>query len=154
MRVSAGILPYRFKDGVLQVFLGHFGGPFWKKKKRSWGIFKGEVVENETLLEAAKREFFEETGKKIDGEFIDLGEVKTSNKLLHIFAIYKDLDTDIHSNMVNIEYRGRTLRFPEVDRAKWFNIQEAKEVIVASQLPFLERLERKVVSYNDEGLPK
>ena len=154
MRVSAGILPYRFKDGILQVFLGHFGGPFWKNKKRSWGIFKGEVKEGESLLEAAKREFFEETGKKIDGAFIDLGEFKTSNKLLHIFAICKDLDTDIHSNMVEMEYKGRKLRFPEVDEAKWFSIKEAKEVIVASQLPFLKRLEQKVTSHNDEGLPK
>ncbi len=142
MKKSAGILPFKIKSGKLFVYLGHFGGPFWTKKKRSWGVIKGEVESNESDLEAAKREFYEETGKRIDGEFIDLGEFKTSNKILHIFAIQTDLDTDIHSNTVQMEYKGRTLEFPEIDRVQWWPIEEAKEVIVASQLPVLEHLER------------
>ncbi len=141
MKRSAGILPYRFKDGELQVFLGHFGGPFWKKKPRSWGIVKGEVQEGESDLEAAKREFFEETGKRIDGEFIDLGEAKTSTKIVHVYAVEADLDTDIRSNEVVMEYKGELLRFPEIDEARWFDIKEAKNRIVKSQEIFLERLE-------------
>lgn len=144
MKRSAGILPYKIEDGKLLVYLGHFGGPFWHHKKRSWGVIKGEVEENEEDLEAAKREFAEETGKAIEGEFVDLGEFKTSNKILHIYAVQKDLDTDIHSNMVRMEYKGKMLEFPEIDRAQWFDIDRAKEVIVASQLPILEVLESRI----------
>ncbi|WP_041354075.1 NUDIX domain-containing protein [Nitratiruptor sp. SB155-2] len=144
MKKSAGILPYKVENGELYVYLGHFGGPFWKRKRRSWGIIKGEVEEGESDLEAAKREFFEETGKWVDGEFLDLGEAKTSNKILHIFALQTDLDTDIRSNMVHLEYKGGILEFPEIDAAKWFAIEEAKEVIVDTQKVFLERLQKLV----------
>ena len=143
MKRSAGILPFRFKEGKLQVFLAHFGGPYWRAKKRSWGIVKGEVAEGEELLEAAKREFFEETGKRVEGEFYDLGEVKAGNKINHIFAIEADLDTNIRSNTFTIEWppkSGRFEEFPEIDKAAWFDMEEAQEVIVKSQLPFLERL--------------
>ena len=140
MRRSAGILPFRFKDGRLQVYLGHFGGPFWRHKARSWGIIKGEV-EEQSDLEAAKREFAEETGKDLAGEFIDLGEFHTPNKILHIFAIQTDLDTDIVSNMVEVEYKGRKLRFPEIDRAAWMDIDEALSKIVASQEQVLRKLQ-------------
>ncbi len=144
MKRSAGILPYKIEDGKLLVYLGHFGGPFWHRKKRSWGVIKGEVEENEEDLEAAKREFAEETGKMIKGEFVDLGELKTSNKILHIFALQKDLDTNIRSNKVRMEYKGKVLEFPEIDRVQWFDIDAAKEVIVSSQLPILQRLQRSV----------
>ncbi|BCD60995.1 MULTISPECIES: NUDIX domain-containing protein [unclassified Nitratiruptor] len=144
MKKSAGILPYKTENGELYVYLGHLGGPFWKRKRRSWGIIKGEVEEGENDLEAAKREFFEETGKRLDGEFLDLGETKTSNKILHIFALQTDLDTDIRSNMVHMEYKGRILEFPEIDAAKWFTIEEAKEVILEAQKVFLERLQQLV----------
>ncbi|SMC08549.1 NUDIX domain-containing protein [Nitratiruptor tergarcus] len=140
MKRSAGILPYRIKNGVVEVYLGHFGGPFWKNKERSWGIIKGEVNPGESDLDAAKREFFEETGKEIAGEFIDLGEAKTSNKILHIFAVQKDLDTHIRSNLVTMEYKGRVLKFPEIDQATWMDIEEAKKKIVKSQEIFLQRL--------------
>jgi predicted NUDIX family NTP pyrophosphohydrolase len=143
MKYSAGILPYRFKDGKLQLFLAHFGGPFWRNKKRSWGIVKGEMEEGEDPLDAAKREFFEETGKRIDGEFLDLGEVKASGKINRVFAVEADLDTDVRSNTFTIEWppkSGNFQEFPEIDRAAWFDFEEAKEVIVKSQLPFLERL--------------
>ena len=140
MKRSAGILPFRMKDGRLEVFLGRFGGPFWKKRRRSWGIIKGEVEEGESDLEAAKREFFEETRKRIEGDFIDLGEVKTSNKIVHVYAVKADLDTDIQSNEVQMEYRGRVLRFPEIEEARWFGLDEAKKRIVKSQAFFLDRL--------------
>ena len=140
MKRSAGILPCRKKDGKIEVYLGHLGGVFWKNKKRSWGIIKGEVREGESDEEAAKREFFEETGKRVEADLIDLGEVRTSSKILHIFAIRQDFDTDIRSNMVTIEYKGKKLAFPEIDRARWFEIDEAKEVIIASQKPFLHRV--------------
>lgn len=144
MKRSAGILPFKIRNGRLMVYLGHFGGPFWAHKKRSWGVIKGEVEEGEEDLEAAKREFAEETGKVVEGEFLDLGEFKTSNKILHIFAIQKDLDTDIRSNMVQMEYKGRVLEFPEIDKVQWLDIQKAKELIVSSQLPILEALEATI----------
>ncbi len=144
MKRSAGILPYKIENGKLLVYLGHLGGPFWARKKRSWGVIKGEVEEGEEDLEAAKREFLEETGKRVDGEFMDLGEFKTSNKVLHIFAIQKDLDTNICSNTVRMEYRGKVLEFPEIDRVEWFDMDTAKEVILSSQLPILQHLQRSV----------
>ncbi len=143
MRVSTGILPYRVKEGRLQVFLGHFGGPFWLHKKRSWGIIKGEVKEGEDLLAAAKREFYEETGKRVEGKFVDLGEAKCGSKINRIFAVQADLDTNISSNTFTLEWpskSGQYQEFPEIDKAAWFDLEEAKEVIVKSQLPFLERL--------------
>ncbi len=141
---SAGILPYRIKDGRLEVFLGHFGGPFWKRKQRSWGIIKGEVQDGESDLEAAKREFFEETGKTVEGEFFDLGELRSGAKRIHIFGVQADFLPDVRSNMVRLEYRGKVLEFPEIDRGAWFGIEEARKFIVASQEPFLDRLSSKL----------
>lgn len=144
MKISAGILPFKIEKGVLKVFLVHMGGPFWAKKDNgAWSIAKGEVKKDENILDGAKREFFEETGKKIDGKFIDLGEYKTSNKILHIFAIKKDVDTDIKSNYFELEWppkSGKIQKFPEVDRAEWFDIDTAYEKIVKSQKVFLDRL--------------
>ena len=144
MKVSAGILPFKIEDKKLKVFLVHMGGPFWQKKdKGAWSIPKGEVKDNEELLEAAKREFFEETGKKIDGNFLDLKEAKSSNKKIHIFAIEKDLDTNIKSNFFEIEWppgSKKIKKFPEVDRAEWFDIEDAYEKITKNQRIFLDRL--------------
>lgn len=148
MKISAGILPFKCYKGDLKVFLIHMGGPFWKNRDDgAWSIVKGEVKEGENILDAAKREFFEETGKKIDGDFIDLGEIKASNKIIHIFAINKDLDTDIKSNCFELEWplkSGKIQKFPEADRAKWFDINEANRKIVKSQKVFLERLREKI----------
>jgi len=150
MKTSTGILPFKIENGRLKVFLVHMGGPFWAKKdKGAWSIAKGEVEEGEDLLKAAKREFFEETSKKIDGNFIDLGETKTSNKIIHIFAINKDLDTDAKSNYFELEWppkSGNIQKFPEVDRAEWFDIDKAYEKIVKSQKNFLDRLQIKIKS--------
>ncbi|WP_281951648.1 NUDIX domain-containing protein [Nitrosophilus kaiyonis] len=146
MKISAGILPFKKENNKLKVFLVHMGGPFWAKRDSgAWSIPKGEIKEDESLLEAAKREFFEETGKKIDGDFIDLKDAKTSNKIIHIFAINKDIDTDIKSNFFEIEWppnSGKIKKFPEVDKAKWFDIDKAYEKIVKSQRVFLDRLKK------------
>ncbi len=144
MKRSAGILPYKMCGKRVCVYLGHLGGPFWRNKQRSWGIIKGEIEPNESDLDAAKREFYEETGKKIDGAFVDLGEVKSSNKIVHVYALKSDLDTDISSNMISMEYKGKTIQFPEIDQARWFDIEEAKEMILSYQEPFLERLQRSI----------
>ncbi|BDY12036.1 NUDIX domain-containing protein [Hydrogenimonas cancrithermarum] len=143
MKLSAGILPFKQDPDGIKVYLVHMGGPFWKKKKRSWSIVKGEVEEGEDLLQAATREFFEETGQRIDGDFFPLGDVKSSNKRIHAWAVEVEPSTEIRSNTFELEWppkSGRVMQFPEVDRAAWFGLEEAKEVIVASQIPFLERL--------------
>ena len=144
MKRSAGVLPFKMCGNRVCVYLGHLGGPFWRYKKRSWGIIKGEIEDGEEDLEAAKREFFEETGKRIDGAFLDLGEVRTSSKTVHVFALQTDLDTDISSNKVVMEYKGKKIEFSEIDKAQWLELEEAKEAILSYQLPFLERLQRLI----------
>ncbi len=143
---SAGILIYRFKDGQLQVMLVHPGGPFWTKKdKGAWSIPKGICEEDEVAIEAAKREFREETGFDIDGSFIDLGELRqSSGKIVHAWALEGDLDTGkIKSNTFQMEWprgSGRIRQYPEIDKGEWFSIDVAKEKIVKGQRGFLERL--------------
>jgi len=147
---SAGILLYRFKDGQLQVMLVHPGGPFWKKKdKGAWSIPKGICEEGEASVEAAKREFKEETGFDIDGKFIDLGELKqSSGKIVHAWAVEGDLDTTkIKSNTFQIEWpkgSGKIREYPEIDKGEWFSIDIAKEKIVKGQKEFLDRLLEKL----------
>jgi predicted NUDIX family NTP pyrophosphohydrolase len=142
MVVSAGILPYRFHPDI-EVYLGHMGGPYWQNKTRSWSIIKGEVDPDETLLEAAKREFYEETGKKLEGEFHFLGTVKTSHKTLHVWGIQTDLDTHIRSNTFEIEWpphSGQMQTYPEIDRVQWFTLEEAYQYIVSYQEGILDKL--------------
>ncbi len=144
MKVSAGILPFR-RDKGLEIYLVHMGGPYWRNKKRAWSIVKGEVEAGEDLLQTAIREFHEETGQKIDGTFIPLGEVKTSGKKIIAWAVEAEPSTEIKSNTFTIEWpprSGKTAQFPEVDQAAWFTPERAKEVLVKSQLPFLQRLEK------------
>ena len=148
---SAGILVYRFKDGELQVMLVHPGGPFWRKKdKGAWSIPKGICEENEAFINAAKREFKEETGFDMDGEFLDLGEIKQpSGKIVHIWAVQGDLDTTkIRSNTFKLEWpkgSGRIREFPEVDRGEWFPLDIAKDKITKGQKAFLDRLLGKLM---------
>ena len=147
MKLSAGILPFRKKEGRVEVFLVHMGGPYWRNKTRAWSIVKGEVEEGEEPFAAALREFHEETGQRIEGEFIDLGEVKTSNKTVHAWAVEAEPSTKIRSNTFTIEWpprSGREAQFPEIDEAAWFSTDEAREKIVQSQIPLLERLEQLV----------
>ncbi|MGH6874476.1 MAG: NUDIX domain-containing protein, partial [Aestuariivirgaceae bacterium] len=122
-RQSAGILAYRHRPSGVEVFLGHPGGPFWAKKDdAAWSIPKGLFDEGEDPLAAARREFHEETGSTIDGEFILLGQFRQSGgKTVTAFAVEADIDeTSITSNLFEIEWpprSGKRRQFPEIDRA-------------------------------------
>jgi predicted NUDIX family NTP pyrophosphohydrolase len=149
-RKSAGILLYRFqKDGV-EVFLVHPGGPFWvNKDKGSWSVPKGEYNDDEDALKAAQREFQEETGLSIQGNFIELGEVRQpSGKRVMVWALENDQDVEnIRSNTFQLEWppkSGKMQEFPEVDRGGWFSIPEARQKILKGQFPFLDKLEEKI----------
>ncbi len=142
---SAGLLMYRQRDGQLEVFLVHPGGPFWAKKDLgAWSVSKGEYADDELPLEAAKREFREETGFAPAGEFVELGTVQQSGKLVTAWAFEGDCDPeDLVSDRFQMEWpprSGRLAEFPEVDRGAWFSMSAAKERILKSQLPFLDRL--------------
>lgn len=143
---SAGILLYRKVDHQLQVFLVHPGGPFFKNKDAgAWSIPKGEFEDDEDPLLAAKREFLEETGQAIDGEFIKLSPIKLkSGKTVHAWAIEGDIDHDtIASNVFEIEWpprSGKKASFPEVDRAGWFDVAEAKVKVNSAQVKLIEEL--------------
>jgi predicted NUDIX family NTP pyrophosphohydrolase len=147
---SAGILMFRTHDARLQVFLVHPGGPFWRNKDAgTWSIPKGEYTEGEAPLDAAKREFREETGFEIQGEFLSLGQIKQpSSKVITAFAVEGDCSpARIRSNTFSIEWpakSGRQQEFPEVDRAEWFSLEEARERIVKGQAGFLDRLVAKI----------
>ena len=149
VKKSAGLLAYRIKDGLLEVFLGHPGGPFYVRKDLGvWSIPKGEF-DAEKPLEAAKREFYEETGFKVSGKFIELSPVKQkSGKIVFAWAIEKDIDpSKLKSNMFTLTFRGNIgpgKEYPEIDRASWFAMVEAKEKILGYQLPLLFELEKKL----------
>jgi predicted NUDIX family NTP pyrophosphohydrolase len=150
MKTSAGILLYRFINKVLEVFLVHPGGPFWKNKDAgAWSIPKGEFTEDEDPLKAAQREFREETGIEVSGNFIALTPVKLkSSKLVHAWALEKDVDhTSITSNHFPLEWppkSGKMIEVPEVDKAGWFTAKEAKEKINTGQLPLIDELIKKI----------
>lgn len=145
-RKSAGILLYRTRKKALEVFLVHPGGPFWAKKDvGAWSIPKGEFSDNEDPLEAAKREFREETGHSVSGEFIPLSPSKQkSGKWVYAWALLQDLDArNIRSNTFEMEWPPRTgkkIRVPEVDEAAWFTIEVALEKINEGQAVFLDEL--------------
>ena len=146
-KLSAGVLLYRRRAHGLEVFLVHPGGPFWKGKDLgAWSIPKGEYAAGEEPMDAAKREFREETGFELPhGEWRFLSEVKlTSGKLVRAWAIEGDCDADAaHSNLFSMEWpprSGKTREFPEVDRAAWFSVETAQSKIHAAQRAFLDRL--------------
>lgn len=145
---SAGILLYRQKGSELEVFLVHPGGPFWAKKDLgAWSIPKGEYEEEEVPLDVARREFREETGLSIAGEFFSLGEVKQAGgKIVTAWAVEGDCDpSGLCSNTFEMEWPPRSKQrkeFPEVDRWAWFSIARAREYILPGQLSFLNRLEQ------------
>jgi len=144
---SAGILVFR-RAPELEVFLVHPGGPFWAKKDIGvWTIPKGEYDDGEEPLAAARREFEEETGSAAEGQFLALGEVKQSGgKVVTAWALERDLDPGaIRSNTFSMEWpprSGKMREFPEIDRAAWFSLTEAREKLIAAQTAFLDRLER------------
>lgn len=144
---SAGLLVHRRRDDVLEVLLVHPGGPVWARRDRgAWSIPKGEYSGEEEPLTAARREFAEELG--VDpppGPVADLGEVRQkSGKRVRAWALAGDLDTErVHSNTFEMEWpprSGRRQSFPEVDRAQWFSLDEARERINPAQAAFLDRL--------------
>jgi predicted NUDIX family NTP pyrophosphohydrolase len=143
---SAGILLFRFRNEKLEVMLVHPGGPFWAKKDDgAWSIPKGLLEENENPMDAARREFKEETGFEVDGEFIELGELQQpSKKIVHAWALEKDLDeTKIMSNAFTLEWpknSGRLQEYPEIDKAGWFDIEQAKKKILKGQIGFIDKL--------------
>jgi len=139
---SAGILVYRFTNGPLEVFLVHPGGPFYAKKDLGvWSVPKGEFTGGDALTEA-RREFFEETGTQIAGDFIELKVIRQKGgKYVYAWAVEADLDADaIVSNTFEMEFPPRSgfmRTYPEVDRAGWFDIETAQAKILASQAPLL-----------------
>jgi predicted NUDIX family NTP pyrophosphohydrolase len=147
---SSGILMYRQPHARIELLLVHPGGPFWAKKDRGvWSIPKGEFVDPETPLEAAKREFAEEIGQSIDGDFLALAPVKSpGGKVIHAFAVAGAVDVDyVKSSLFEMEWpphSGKMQRFPEVDRGAWFGIEDARTRLHKGQLPILEELIAKL----------
>lgn len=145
-KTSAGLLLYR-RRGELEVFLVHPGGPFWAKKDLgAWSLPKGELDGDEDPLKAAIRELEEETGFAIDGEFRPLRPLRQpSGKTIVAWAVEGDCDpAALRSNTFSMEWppkSGKQREFPEVDRAAWFSIEEARERIIAGQAPFLNELQ-------------
>jgi predicted NUDIX family NTP pyrophosphohydrolase len=144
-KASAGLLLYR-RRAELEVFLVHPGGPLWAKKDMgAWSLPKGEFEEGEEPLQAAKREFIEETGLTVDGEFRPLQPLKQSGgKVVHAWAIEADCDASrVRSNLFSMQWppkSGRMQQFPEVDRSAWFTIPEARRRILPSQSGFIDQL--------------
>jgi len=139
-KTSAGLLLYRHQAGALEVFLVHPGGPFWRRKDEgAWSIPKGEFQPGEDPLDAARREFTEETGFTAAGDFVPLKPLKQpGGKVVHAWAVKGDADPAlVRSN--SFVLKGR--EYPEVDRAGWFGLAEARKKILRGQLGFLKELE-------------
>jgi predicted NUDIX family NTP pyrophosphohydrolase len=146
-RVSAGLLMFRFRDGNLQVFLAHPGGPLFRNKDEGhWTIPKGEPPENESLLNTAMREFEEETGIQPHGQYQELGSIRQKGgKVVHAWAFEGDYDESlpVQSNTFEMEWppgSGKACSFPEIDRACFFALPEAKRKLRDAQWPLVERL--------------
>ena len=143
---SAGLLLFRQRDKKVQVLLAHPGGPFWSRKDQGvWTIPKGLIGPSESLLSAAQREFAEETGYRPGGEAIPLGSAKQpGGKVVHVWAIEGDWDpVDLQSNTFEMEWpprSGRRQSFPEINRASWFGIAEARLKLLKGQAVFLDYL--------------
>jgi len=146
VKTSAGVLLFRRRPAGVEVMLVHPGGPFWAKKDAgAWSIPKGLVNEGEDPLAAARREFLEETGAALEGEFLDLGAFRQpSGKTIAAFAQEGDFDpASLKSNPFSIEWpprSGRMAEFPEVDRAAWYPIDQAMEKAARGQKPIIASL--------------
>ncbi len=146
-RQSAGLLIYRRRAGSLGFFLVHPGGPYWTNRDLgSWSIPKGEFAEGEDPLSVARREFQEETGQSVSGEFIPLPAVKQrGGKTVHPWLVAADFDAStITSNTFSMEWpprSGNRQEFPEVDRAEWFTADVANQKIIDGQRPLLAEAE-------------
>jgi predicted NUDIX family NTP pyrophosphohydrolase len=149
---SAGLLIYRRSAAGLEVMLVHPGGPLWSRKDAgAWSLPKGEYHAEEDPLETARREFLEETGFPApDGRPLPLGEARLpSGKIVTAWAIEGNLNIDvITSNSFTMEWpprSGKICEFPEVDRAGWFTLEQARDKIQPGQLPLLEKLAASTV---------
>jgi len=143
---SAGLLFFRRAESGCQVLLAHPGGPFWARKdKGAWSIPKGELAEDEDPLQGALREFAEETGHHVTGEFIALDPLRQpGGKLVYAWAVEGDFDpAQLRSNTFSMEWpprSGRQASFPEIDRAAWFGLDEARSRILLGQVGFLDAI--------------
>ena len=144
---SAGILLHRGAGDAVEVLLVHPGGPFWAgRDEGAWSIPKGEYAHTEEALSAARREFAEELGSPApSGEPVELGEIRQkSGKRVRAWGLAGDLDTSsVSSNTFSMEWpprSGQTQEFPEVDRAEWFSLGEARRRINPAQVELLDRL--------------
>lgn len=152
MKISAGILLFKKEQEKFFYFLVHPGGPFWRNKNfGTWSIPKGEALEGENLIERALIEFNEETGKKVDGDFIELKPVKQKGgKTVFAWALEGDLEmSGFQSNITSFEWppkSGKTIEIPEVDQWEWFVSEEAKSKINPAQAAFIMELEELLKS--------
>jgi predicted NUDIX family NTP pyrophosphohydrolase len=157
---SAGILLYRRRSELLEVFLVHPGGPFWKNKEAGvWTIPKGEFTSEEPALDAAVREFREETGTTLKGPFQPLSPIRQKGgKRVYAWASPGELDpATIVSNTFEIEWprrSGKQVAFPEVDKGGWFPLADARAMINPAQVGFLEELEDTVDRNAPSGATK
>ena len=146
-KISAGLLMYRVRGNELEFLLAHPGGPFWKARDAgAWTIPKGEIQPGEEPLSAAKREFEEEIGLKPEGNFLELQPItQKGGKIVHAWAFEGECDTtNIRSNTFQMEWPPHSGKFttcPEVDRASFFGMAEAKQKINPAQIAFLEELQ-------------
>ena len=136
---SAGLLPYRFRDGVVEVLIGHPGGPFWARKDDGvWSVIKGEYTDEDPLV-AARREFREETGLELpDGEAVALPVIRQrGGKVVTVFAVEADIEVDgAVSNTFEMEWpprSGKKQSFPELDRFEWCSVERARIKLLAAQ---------------------
>jgi predicted NUDIX family NTP pyrophosphohydrolase len=146
-KLSAGVLLYRTRDGVVEVLIAHPGGPFWARRDDgAWSIPKGEYADGDDPWAAAQREFSEELGLPVPvGPRVDFGPLKQpGGKVVTAFAVQGDLDiTDAHSNTFLLEWpkgSGTMREFPEVDRVGWFTLALARTKLLKGQRAFLDRL--------------
>jgi predicted NUDIX family NTP pyrophosphohydrolase len=145
-KASAGLLLFRRQNGI-EVLLAHPGGPFWRDKDcGAWTVPKGEIGDGEGKLAAAQREFAEETGYRPKPHALSLGRLRQpGGKLVYVWAVEEDWEPSrLVSNQFSMEWpprSGRIGSFPEIDRAAWFNLQEARKKILKGQAEFLSRLE-------------
>jgi predicted NUDIX family NTP pyrophosphohydrolase len=143
---SAGILLYRFNQQQLEILLAHPGGPYFANKDEGvWSIPKGLREGDESLLETARREFAEETGVAVDGDFIELGTTRLrSGKVVHVWALEKDADASrMVSNSFEMEWprhSGQMREYPEMDGFAWYGLEQARIKIAQGQAVFIERL--------------
>jgi predicted NUDIX family NTP pyrophosphohydrolase len=149
VRISAGVVLYRRTPDGVEVLLAHPGGPYFERRDNGhWSIPKGEPDADEALIDAARREFREETGETLPGgAWVELGSiVQNGGKVVHAWAVEGDLDpSDAHSETFEVEWpprSGRSQVFPEVDRVAWFDLDEARRRVKDTQIPLIDRLEK------------